>query len=89
MKAYLRARKDRDSSFHHWEGAVNLVQAGLSTRRHRESSFQHSGCAVKLVLACEVPGRTEIVVLIIVEICEVRVGMFKSQKRSRKQFLPL
>ena len=50
--ACLRARKDRDSSFHHWGGAVNLAQAGLSTKRHRESSFQHWGDAVKLVLAC-------------------------------------
>ena len=35
------------------------------------------------------PGRSEIVVLIIVETCEARVGVFKSQKRLRKQFSPL
>ena len=49
-------RMNRGSSFHHWGGAMNLEQAGLSTRRHRESSFQHWGGAVKLVPACLIAG---------------------------------
>ena len=61
----------------------------LSTRRHRENSFQHWGGAVKLVWPVYVPEMSEIVVLIIVETYEARVGVFKSQKRSRKQFSPL
>ena len=57
VEACLSARKDRESSFHLWGGAVKVVQSCLSARRHRESSFQQWGGAVKFVLACLIAGK--------------------------------
>ena len=52
MQACLSAREDRESSFHHSGGAVNLMQACLSAREDRESVFHRCGGRVKLVQAC-------------------------------------
>ena len=52
FSACLRARKDRESRFHHCGGPVKLVQACLSCRNVRESSFLHCGGLEKLMHAC-------------------------------------
>ena len=46
------ARKDRESSFHHCGGTVQLSEICLSARNDRESSFHHCGGSEKLVQAC-------------------------------------
>ena len=42
----------RESSFHHWEGAVMFVLACLSDRKHRKCCFHNRGEPVKLVEVC-------------------------------------
>ena len=44
VQAWLGAKKDRESSFHHCGGPVNLVRVFLSARKDRESSFHLSSC---------------------------------------------
>ena len=51
MEACLGGRKDHESNFHHYEGAVELMPACLCGMKERESSFHHSGAPVKLVHA--------------------------------------
>ena len=36
VEASLNARKDRESSFHQWAGAVKVVQSCLSASKDRE-----------------------------------------------------
>ena len=43
VEGCLRERKDRDNRFHHWGGAVNLVQAGVSAGKVRDGSFNYRG----------------------------------------------
>ena len=55
---YLTARNDRESSFHHCGGPVELMQACLRARKSLESSFHHCGGSVKLMQACLCAGKT-------------------------------
>ena len=52
VEACLKARKDRESSFHQWAGAVKVVQSCLSASKDQERRFHHYGGAVKLVEGC-------------------------------------
>ena len=51
VQACLCARKDRESSFNHCGGPVQVAEACLNARKYRESSFHHCGVAVNPVLA--------------------------------------
>ena len=45
VQACLSARKDGESSFHHYVGVAKFLQAHFSARKERESSFHHCGGA--------------------------------------------
>ena len=45
VQACLSARKDGESTFHHFGGHVKLVQAHFSARKEPESTFHHCGSA--------------------------------------------
>ena len=51
-RGLFKCQEDRESSFHQWGGAVNVVQSCLSARKDRERTFHHCGGAVNLVKAC-------------------------------------
>ena len=88
--AYLCARKDLESNFHHCGGPVKLVQACLYTRKDLESSLHHSWGPVRLVQAC-LRGRKDLESWFHRRGSPVRLvqDCFMCQQRSRKQFSPL
>ena len=52
MHAYISARKDVESSFHHCGDPVKLVQACLCGENTLQRTFNRRGYAVKHVQAC-------------------------------------
>ena len=52
VQACLRAREDRESSFHHGGGSVRFVQTHLRAGKTWKSRFSLRGSSVKHVQAC-------------------------------------
>ena len=68
VEAWLFARRNLQSSFHHCGGSKKLMQACLCARKARERCLHHCGGPVKHMEACLSAGDIEKAVFTIAEV---------------------